>query len=523
MHPSDSTSVHPAASGHPSGLAPWALAALLGSLTAVFHLTTANDSWGLFRDELYYLANSEHLGFGYVDHPPMIGWLTWLTRHLFGDSMTALRSLPALAAGATVAICMAITREIGGGRTAQLLAGIATALAPVYVSLFGFLSMNAFDVMFWAAMTWALVRLLRTRDPRWWVVFGVIAGVALLNKISPLYLGFGVVVGLLATRDWRQFTSRWVWFGGGIAALLFLPYLIWEVVHGWPTLEFMANAALYKNVALSPWEFLAEQALMINPLVAPIAIAGLWWLLVSPDGRPFRAVGWAVVVVFIVMVATHAKAYYFTPSFPMLLAPGAVFVERHTASPRMRWLRVAVPALVAVTGALLAPVAKPLLPVESFVAYQQRLGLAPREMEHHEHGRLPQFFADRLGWPELAATAAGVYHALPEPDRTRACIFGQNYGQAGAIDFYGARLGLPKAISGHNSYHLWGPRSCTGEVVIVIGDHRERLEELFESVQLAAVHTCTDCMPYENNLPIWVCRGLRMSVDELWPQVASYG
>ncbi len=522
MHPSRATSF-PSPDHRPTGIAPWTLAALFGTLTTIFHLATAHDGWGLFRDELYYLANSEHLGFGYVDHPPMIGWLTWSTRHLLGESMIALRTLPALAAGVTVAVTMSITRELGGGRSAQVLAGVATALAPAYVAIFGFLSMNAFDVMFWAVMAWILVRLLRAREPRWWGAFGLVAGVALLNKISPLYLGFGVVVGLVVTRDWRQLASRWLWIGGAATLLLFAPYLVWQVAHGWPTLQFMANAALHKNVALSPGAFLSEQALMMNPAAVPIAVAGLWFLFASRDGRPYRAIGWAVAVICVVMIATHAKAYYFAPTFPILLAPGSVVVGRLTASPRTRWLRVAVPTVVLVTGALLAPIAKPLLPVESFVAYQQRLGLAPRAMEHHELGRLPQLFADRLGWPDLAATVAAVYHALPESDRMRACIFGQNYGEAGAVDLYGPRLELPKAISGHNSYHLWGPRDCTGEVLIVIGDHRERLEELFESVELAAVHTCPDCMPYEGNLPIWVCRNLEMSIDDLWPQIASYG
>jgi hypothetical protein len=198
-------------------------------------------------------------------------------------------------------------------------------------------------------------------------------------------------------------------------------------------------------------------------------------------------------------------------------------LERLTTARGFRWLRTAVPVVVLVTGVLLAPLAKPLLSVNAFVRYQARLGLAPRPAEHQELGRLPQLFADRLGWRELAETVADVYRGLPEQDRLQACIVGQNYGQAGAIDFYGRDLGLPTALSGHNSYHLWGPRGCTGEVLIVIGDDRERLEELFESVEPAAVHTCGDCMPYENHKPIWVCRDLKMSIDELWPQIGHYG
>jgi hypothetical protein len=165
---------------------------------------------------------------------------------------------------------------------------------------------------------------------------------------------------------------------------------------------------------------------------------------------------------------------------------------------------------------------EPLLPVERFVAYQAALGLTPSTGERVELRRLPQFFADRLGWKELAETVAGVYHALPPEDQQRACVFGQNYGQAGAIDFYGPPLGLPHAISGHNSYHVWGPRGCSGELVMVIGDGHETLDRIFGSVELAATTHCPDCMPYEDDLSIWVCREPKVSLSDLWCEIGTY-
>jgi 4-amino-4-deoxy-L-arabinose transferase-like glycosyltransferase len=495
---------------------------LVAALTLLLHLLTARDGYGIFRDELYYLANAEHLGFGYVDHPPMIGWVTWLTKYLFGTSLTGLRALPALAAGVTVLLVGRTARELGGGRFAQILAATLTALAPGYVAIFGYLSMNAFDVMFWAAAFLILVRVLATRDMRGWVAFGLVTGLALENKISPLFLGFGVVAGLVVTRDPEPFRSPRLWLGGALAAALALPHAIWQVAHGWPTLEFIANATRYKNAPVAPLDFLAEQVLMMNPLAAPIALAGLYGLLVSKDGRRFRALGWCVVAILVLMIVQRAKPYYFVPAYTALYAAGAWTVERATARAGRVWARGAVVAATVASGVALAPLAKPLLPIERFVAYQAALGLEPGTAELTQVGRLPQFFADRLGWQELAETVARVHRTLPAEDRARACVFGQNYGQAGAIDFYGPALGLPRAISGHNSYHLWGPRGCTGEVLLVIDEERGSLDELFEHVELGASYRCADCMPYEAEKQVWVCRGLRLPVEVLWPRLRSF-
>ena len=206
----------------------------------------------------------------------------------------------------------------------------------------------------------------------------------------------------------------------------------------------------------------------------------------------------------------------------MMFAPGALMVGRLARRQGWGWVRpVALLALLG-SGLILAPLAKPILPVEQYVAYAERIGQEPSTGERKELGRLPQFFADRLGWPELAGTVARVYDALPPEEREHACIFGQNYGQAGAIDFYGKELGLPGALSAHNSYHLWGPRDCTAELMIVLGDRRECLQQIFESVERGALFTCDDCMPYEDDKPIWVCRNMRFPLDQLWAEIKHY-
>jgi hypothetical protein len=494
---------------------------LLPAVALLFLLVTVRG-YGYFRDELYYLACAQHLAFGYVDHPPFVAWITAAARALFGTSLLGIRLVPAVAGAATVWCSTRMARDLGGGRFACLTAAVATMLAPVYLSVFGFLSMNAYDVLFWSLCWWLLVRLLRGDDPRLWLAFGAVAGLGLQNKISVLFLGFGIAVGLFLAGPRGVFRQRWIWLGGALAAILFLPHVVWQTLHGWPTLEFMANARREKMTVLPPHVFLREQFLMAGPGALPLWLWGLLYFLFSPRVRAYRAIGCAFVAILGLMIVQHAKAYYMAPAYTILFAGGAVAVEGWTRRRGGAALRAAVLGLVIASGILIAPLAKPLLPEDTFVRYAARLGISPELGERHRLGRLPQFFADMHGWPELAQAVAEVYRKLPAAEREHACIFGQNYGEAGAIDLFGPKLGLPGAISAHNSYFLWGPRGCGGDVLIVIGDDRETLEELFENVELGATFTCHDCMPYENDNPIWIARGLRVPIQELWPRIKHY-
>jgi hypothetical protein len=494
-------------------------AALLAGATTLFHIATAGG-YGIFRDELYYVANSWHLDWGYVDHPPMVAVLAWLVRHTLGTSLLALRLLPAAAAGMLVLLTAAMARHLGGGRFAQVLASLSVALAPIYLSLFSIFSMNAFDLLAWAALALVLLRILKIGDGRLWIVFGAIAGLGLQNKISVAFFGFGVAVGLVVAREWRHLRDPRLWLGAGLAAVLFAPHVVWQAANGWPTIEFVRRASEFKNVAYSPADYLGQQALMMNPVALPLWAAGLGYLLFASAARQYRALGLAFLAVLLLMLTQNAKPYYLAPAYPVLLAAGAVWLDR-VAGPT-RSLRAASLAALAASGVLFAPLAKPLLPVDAYVAYASALGVAPESGERHELGRLPQFFADMHGWRELAHAVAEVHRTLPPEEQAAACVFGQNYGQAGAIDFFGRSLGLPPAISGHNSYWLWGPRGCDGRVLIIIGgdpgDHRE----VFASVTPAGRFQCRYCMPYEADQVLWVGRGLKLPLAEAWPSVKHF-
>jgi hypothetical protein len=498
-----------------SRLADWGPAA--GVL--LFHLAFL-PGYGVFRDELYYTACGRHPGWGYVDHPPLVAWIAWAVAHLGGESYLALRVVAAFAGALAVWLAGRIAGELGGGPFARLLAGLAFGLAPVVLSLTSVYSMNVFDLVVWAAVFAIVARVLTGGDPRVWIAFGAVAGLGLLNKISVLFLGFGLVVGLVLARRWDVVRSRWFWAGGALALLLFAPHLVWQQANGWPTLEFMANARREKMAAPSVPGFLKETLLQTAP-AAWLWVLGVGWLVVSRAAREWRALGLAFLVVLALLAVSGGKPYYLTAAYPVALAAGAVAVDRWTKT-RGRRLRVVLPVLVLLVGLALSPFGRPVLPVDAYVRYAKALGIAPSTDERQELGRLPQFYADMQGWRGMAETVAGVVDRLSPGDRARACIFGQNYGEAGAMEYFGPGLGLPPAISAHNSYWLWGPGRCHGHVLVVIGDDRERLEQLFESVELAAVTRCRDCMPYENGRSIWIARGLKVPMARLWPEIKHF-
>jgi len=508
---------------------------VLGAAKLLLHLGT-NYNYGYFIDELYYLACSEHLDFGYVDHPPMIALVTWLSRTVLGDSLAALRLLPALAGAATVVLAGLIARELGGGRFAQLMAALAVIVCPLFLFINTILSMNAFDGLIWTLAAWLVARLINRSDaepraaprdagdggrlsvPQLWLLLGLVLGIGLENKISVLFFGVGLVVGLLLTRQRRHLATPWPWFGGAVALAIFLPHIVWQVVHNWPTLEFIQHASKIKNRPLSVLDFLSSQVLEIHPLSFLLLLLSLWFFLFSRAGQRYRLFGWMYVAFLLLLLTRNAKPYYAGPIYPLMLAGGAVYIEQLLARTRRAWPRIAIPIALALTGAAVAPLTLPVLPVETLVGYLQLFGGPPPSSEQKSIGVLPQQYADMFGNEELVAQVAEVYGALEAEERSRCAIFGMAYPQAAAVDFFGDRWGLPKAISGHNSYWLWGPGDYTGEIVIVLGLQEEMLTGLFDEVTLAGTFYHPYAMPWRNHLPIWVCRGLYAPVQELWPE-----
>lgn len=482
----------------------------------------AGRHYGYFVDELYYLACARHLAWGYVDQPPLIALVARLERALLGESLSAIRILPALSGAAKVVLTGLIARELGGRQLAQGLAALCVLLAPGMLALDHFLSMNTFEPLFWMGCAYLVIRMVRSGDSRLWVWFGVLAGIGLQNKYSMAIFGFGIVIGLLLTEQRSLLRSRWLWIGGVIAFLIFLPNLLWNIHNHFPFLELQENIKRSgRNVPMPPLTFLLEEALAMMPLSVPIWLGGLWFFFFRREGKPFRFLGWAWVVSAAVIMTLDPRVYYLFPAFPVLFAGGGVLWEQWLAHPRLGWIKPAYGALMILAGALLAPTLIPLLPVETYIRYAAAAHLQQPRIETHKLGPLPQLFADQFGWQEMAATVASAYNSLPVDVRDRTAIFGQNYGQAGAIDLFGSRYGLPPAISGHQSYFLWGPRGFTGESMIVMGDKESTLQHEFTSVRKIAHVWHPYSMPYEH-FDVYYCQGLKQPLSQFWPRVKNW-
>jgi 4-amino-4-deoxy-L-arabinose transferase-like glycosyltransferase len=495
----------------------WALAAL----TLVVHALT-NGGYNVFRDEFYYIACGKHLAWGYVDHPPAIAFIARITTALFGESAAGLRFFPAMAGAATVFLAGVMARDLGARGFGQALASLCVVVAPVYLEGFTLLTMNAFDFLCWTVLCWLLIRMLQGGDLRNWVTFGIVAGLGLLNKTSVLFLLAGVGLGLLVTKERRQLASRWPWIGGVIAAVLFAPYIAWEIQHGWPTLEFISRAQAEKNAVVSPWDFFTGQVLIHHPLTAPVWLAGLTGLLFAPRLSAARALGVAYLAIFALFIATHAKLYYLSPMYPVLFAAGGEVLEHVTAARALQWLRPAIATLLVAGGALLAPATLPILSPERLEGYLQALHLKAPLMERHRAPRLTQTFADEFGWEEMVAKVAAVYRGLTPEEQASVAIFTSNYGEAGAIDFYGPQFGLPSATSGHNNYWLWGPPPGRGRLVITVGESEEDVAKTYDDVRTVD-HTNNDwAMPYENNVPIIVGRHPKATLEQVWERCKKF-
>lgn len=507
---------------------PWLMGAglavaLIAAAILALHLH-AGRRYGYFIDELYYLACARHLGWGYVDQPPLIAAIAWIARAVLGDSLSAIRFPAALAAAGAAVLTGMIARELGGTRFAQGLAALCLVLAPGVLALDHFLSMNAFEPLFWMGCAYLVMRSIRTGNAKYWLWFGVVAGVGLENKYSMLTFGFGIVAGLVLTRERRWLRSPWFWAGGAIAFLIFLPNLLWNIQNHFPFLELQANIRRSgRDVALSPLTFFGQEILAMLPLSVPIWLAGLWYLFFHNEGKRFRVLGWAWAVTAGVIMALSPRIYYLFPAYPVLFAAGSVAWERWLAGVRAQWIKPVYVTLMVLMGALLAPTLIPLLPPETYIRYAAATHLQQPRIENHRLGPLPQLFADQFGWEEMAGAVAGAYNSLPPDVRAKTAIFGQNYGQAGAIDPFGPKYGIPEgsAISGHQSYYLWGPHGYTGESMIVMDDRPERLAEIFTTFRKVARVWHQYSMPYEH-FDVYYCEGMKQPLSKLWPQLKNW-
>jgi 4-amino-4-deoxy-L-arabinose transferase-like glycosyltransferase len=483
-----------------------------------------NNRYGYFRDEFDYMACGDQLAWGYVDQPPLIPFLIHVCRAVLGDSLRSVRFIPALASSLLVVQTAVMAREFGGRRFALLLSAVAVVIAPQYLSDGSLLTTNCLEPNLWMACVCFAIVAIKRSDPRYWLGFGVVAGLGLEEKYSIALFAFGVVVGLLLTEQRRVLLNRWIWLGGLAAFLIFLPNLLWNVHYHWPFVQLMrAIRAEGRDVVLPPLEYFSQQVLLVHPLTAPIWITGSIALFVWPRLKPYRALGWTYLVCYTVFFVLHGKNYYLAPIYPVLLAAGAVVIEAAIERPRWAWAKAAMIVLLLAGGAYFAPIVVPALSPSRFIAYTRYLPMRLPVMEHsHARAVLPQWYADQFGWEEIVAETAKAWNRLSPGERADCGVFAQDYGQAGAVDFLGRRYGLPAALSGHQTYFLWGPRDYSGNCMIVLDDTPARLERLWEHVDYVGASADS---PYalEREIDVFICKGAKFgTLAQLWPMVKRW-
>jgi dolichyl-phosphate-mannose-protein mannosyltransferase len=487
-----------------------------------FHLYF-NNRYGYFRDEFDYIACGDHLAWGYVDQPPLIPFLIHLSRAVLGDSLRAIRFIPAVATSLLVVQAALIARELGGKTYAMVLTAVTILIAPQYLSNGSLLTTNCLEPNLWMASAYFIILAIKRDQPRHWFWVGVFAGIGLEEKYSIAFFVIGIVVGLLVTKQRRALLNKWIWIGAAAGLVIVLPNVLWNMHHGWPFLQLMHNIrGNGRDVVLPAGEYFFQQMILIHPLTAPIWMAGLIAFLVHPRLKQYRILGVSYLVCYAIFFGLHGKVYYLAPIYPMLLAAGAVLVEFAFNRPRFGWLKPAVVVILLLSGAHIAPLVVPVLRPDGFRSYLRYLPIKPPVMERAHAGLpLPQWYADQFGWNEIVAETAEAWSQIPPAERGDCAIFAQNYGQAGAIDFLGPKYGLPRSLSGHQTWWLWGPRDYSGNCMIVLDDTQASLEKHFREVRLVGFSP-DNPNAWERHIPVFICRGANFKLSEIWPKLKHW-
>jgi hypothetical protein len=488
-------------------------------------LPSLSPHYGFYSDELYYLACARRLAFGYVDHPPLFVWLLRLHAALFGDSLFALRMLPAAAGAATAFLAGWMAGRLGGGLFARVLATLAVAMAPVSLAIFNFFSVNATGILLWTVASWVLLELCRSREPRLWLALGAVLGLALLNKHTAVVPVAGVVVATLLTPLREDLSTRWPWLGAALCVLIFLPNVLWQASHGWPSIAFY-GAVEDTRYGASALQQVGNQIVFQNPAALPIWAAGAWFLWLSARGRRFRPLGWLFATAFVLgILGGSSLPYRIAGVFPVAFAAGAVLLEsaRKPDSGALRrvWNTFTLPTLILLVGLATASFVLPVLPPPALAEhplYEAEEGSGWRP----EIGSnvIPYHLGNRTHWRAFAEQVAEVSAGLSDEERNDAIVLADYFGHAGALEYY-QRDAVPPVHSYMTGWYLWGPPPGSPQTVIAIGVDERFLRDHFEDVRVAAVFRCSYCPPVVNELPIHVARRPKRSIAELWPEIGE--
>ncbi len=501
----------------PSKIAFYTIAGYAAFSVLIHLYTNLFAGYGIFRDELYYIACSNRLDAGYVDQPPFSIYVLYINRLLFGESVFAIRLLPAVISGAVVFLTGLLTSRMGGGIYAIIVSCTAITLAPIFIAMNAVYSMNTFDYLFWMLAIYLIVRIIQDNRKRDWYLLGITAGLGLLNKTGFLWFGAGLFIGLLVTNP-KVYLKKEIYIAGLFAFIVFLPYIIWNFTHDFAHLEFINNATKFKYSGLSRFDFAFGQILIMNPFSFPVWIAGLFYLMLNNEGKKYRILAVIYIVTFMILfINGHSKPEYLGTAYAPLLAAGGILFEKLFAEKNFYRLKYILPSVIALSGFALMPVVLPVLPVESFIAYKETIGIETGNSESKELNELPQFYSDMFGWENMAKTVSDAYLKLSPDERKHSIVLARNYGEAGAIEYFSKKYPLPQVISFHNNYWYW-LNEVTKEydaVIIIGGNPEDHLKACGSAEQISLIEN-RYAMPYESNLPVYICRNLKINIKDIW-------
>lgn len=498
-----------------------AILAYIALSTVIVHLLVAGN-YGYFIDEWYTIACSQHLSLAFVDIPPVAPALLALSTAVFGDSLWALHILPSIFSGVVVLLVGLMAKELGGSRFAVVFAGLCAAFVPVWMALGSLFTYDFLDQLMTILLLYAVIRLLKRENPKTWLLIGVIAGVGVMTKPSMVFYIAGIAIALLFTKHRKQYLTRWPWLGALIALVIVSPGIIWQALNGFPIVKYWAVYSVTQAVHVNPAEFVLMQVIVSNLFLLPIWLTGLAYILFGREGRKFRLLGVAFCVLYAVFMVTGAKVYMPAPLYAMLIAGGAVAIEKFylNSKKKLNLRKILLPAyacVIVLTGAIQAPMFIPVLPVDTLVKYYNSVGSAfgmqaVKLGNFEQNDVLPQYFYDRFDWDTLVRDVAAVYNGLPAAERSDATIMSQNYGCAGSVDFLGGSYGLPKAVCGRMNYYYFSRDNIKTGTWIVIDAPKEDLQKVFGEVTLAAQSFSNYRQPHA--FDIYVCRAPKFTVEQ---------
>jgi hypothetical protein len=498
----------------------WAPLVVMPLVFVALHLTCLSQ-YGYFRDELYYLACARRLDWGYVDHPPLSVALLALVTRLFGDSLAVVRA-PAVVCGAlTVSLCGLLARRLGATGWGVWLACLVPTVAGMYLVVFHMFTINALDILLWALIAHVAWSLLERDSTPGWLLLGVLVGLGLLNKYSVLWLVAGLLVGLLASDRRRLLLTAGPWFALATALAVFSPHLVWQHGHGWPSIEFARTAQELKLLPVAPWDFVAQQAVVMNLAAVPLLAMGVGACLFGAEKGRWRVLGLAFLTVVAILLANgRSRVNYLAPAYPLIIGPGAVAVQR--AFERRKWGPGWALGPVAVGGAATMPLALPVLPPATLVQIVEAIPVKPPVEEKGPKSPI-QGYADMFGWRELTAAVESAAGRLTPDEREAAVVVTLNYGEAAALEHYRRQgANVPRAISPHNGYWLWGPADWDGRVAVFVNRWPDETARRFESFEQVGTVSAPLAVPEQNGSPVWIARGIREPVSEFWKSVKRF-